>query len=305
MRREWWRDHTTSRPSRLPVYTIVLLIFSMLTVAGVWYSRYARVWTPLERHYLPAYVKAQITGMFRDNGWYTLLQIVTRKETRLAIDSDVVPAVTESRENTFALTKEAVTQGALRLELHRAYYNNAQMHAYLANWIYQDQTLFDLARPELWGGLVVFLVGLWPVGWLERKRTSELRNGRRLRGPQLMAMAQSRRRHQSSGIDLGSERWPLLERMMCTVKKLSMPRNTRNRHSLLTGSTTTGETRPMERVTEAFPQEPQRAVAAAARADVSPKANGTQPPPAATEQKNTEEQKIEHAVTRVSKHFFE
>ena len=73
----WRRDTRTGWPSRLPVYTIVLLILSMLTVAGVWYSRYMRVWTPLERHYLSAYVRAQISGTFRDNGWYILLQIVT------------------------------------------------------------------------------------------------------------------------------------------------------------------------------------------------------------------------------------
>jgi hypothetical protein len=198
----------------------------------------------------------------------------------------VVPAVTESGENTFALTKEAVKQGALRLQLHRAYYNNAQMHAYLVNWIYQDQTLIDLARPALWRGLAVFLVGLWPVALLERKRTSELRNGRRLRGPQ-------------------SVKRPLLECMLAAVKKLFMPRKKKNGHVLLTGSTTTGETRPTEQVTEAFPQAPPQTVAAVAPADVSPRSNGTQPKLAATERKTTQEQKMEHAVTGVSKHFFE
>jgi hypothetical protein len=179
------------------------------------------------------------------------------------------------------------------------------MHAYLANWIYQDQTLMDLARPALWGGLVVFLVGLWPVALLEQKRRGELRNGRRLRGLQLMALARSNRRHHSTGIGLGNEKRPLLERMLGTVKKLSIPRNKKNGHVLLTGNTTICETRPMEQVTEAFPQAPPQTVAAAAPVDVSSKSNGTQPAPAATERKTTQEQKIEHAVTRVSKHFFE
>ncbi|HEY1468524.1 MAG TPA: hypothetical protein VGF61_05730 [Candidatus Acidoferrum sp.] len=206
--------------------------------------------------------------------------------------------MTESGENTFALTKEAVKQGALRLQLHRAYYNNAQIHAYLANWIYQDQTLMDLARPGLWGGLVVFLFGLWPVTWLERRRTSELRYGR-------MNTTQFNRRHYSSGIVLGNEKRPLLERMLGTVKKLSMSRNKKNGHSLLTSHTTTGETRPMERVTEAFPQEPSKAVAAATRGEVSCKPNRTQPEPTATKERTTHEQKTKHTVRRVSKHFFE
>lgn len=295
MRTEWRRDTRTGWPSRLPIHTIVLFIFSMLTVAGVWYARYVRVWTPLERHYLPAYVRAQIVGMFRDNGCYTLLQFVTRKETRLALDNDVVTAVTESGESTFALTKEAIKQGALRLELHRAYYNNAQMHAYLANWIYQDQTLIDLARPALWGGVVVFLVGLWPVGWLDGKRTSELRYGR-------MNATQFNRPHYSSGIGSGNEKRLLLERMLGIVKKLSTLHNNKNGHSSLTENT---ETQPIERVKEALPQEPPKAVAAAAGADVSSKSNGMQPQPAATEPNTAQEQKIEHAVIRVSKHFFE
>jgi hypothetical protein len=243
-------------------------------------------------------VRAQIFGTFRDNDWYTLLQIVTRKGSRLAIDNDVLPAVTERGESTFALTKEAMKQGALRLELHRAYYNNAQMHAYLANWIYQDQTLMDLARPGLWGGLVVFLVGLWPVAWLERKRTSESRYGR-------MNATQFNRRHHSSSVGLGNEKRPLLERMLGTVKKLSMPHSKKNGQSLLTGRIATGETQPIERVTVALPQEPPKAVAAAAPANVSSKSNGTQPEPAATERKTTQEQKTEHAVTRVSRYFFE
>ena len=298
MRREWWRDQTTSPPSRLPVYTIVLLIFSILTVAGGWYARYVRVWTPLERHYLPAYVRAQIAGMFRDNGWYTLLQIVTRKEIRLAIDDDVVPAVAEGGENTFALTKEAVKRGALRLEFHQAYYNNAQMHAYLANWIYQDQTLFDLTRPALRGGLVVFLVGLWPVAWLERKHTSEQRY-RRINATQF-----SRRPH-SSRMGLAPERRPLLERILGPVKKLSTLRHRKNGPSPVTVNTKAGETRPIERVKEALPQEPPKVVATAAGTDVPSKSNGTQPEPAATGQKTTREQEIEHAVTRASKPFFE
>ncbi|HEY1468523.1 MAG TPA: hypothetical protein VGF61_05725 [Candidatus Acidoferrum sp.] len=74
MRTEWRRGTGTSWPSRLSAYIIALLVFSMLTVAGVWYSRYVMIWTPLERYYLPAYVRAQIAGMFGDNGWYTLLR---------------------------------------------------------------------------------------------------------------------------------------------------------------------------------------------------------------------------------------
>ena len=73
-------------------------------------------------------------------------------------------------------------QGALRLDSRRSHYNNAEMHAYLGNRIYQNQTLIDLLRQSVWGGLVLFLVGMLPASYLDPKRSGELRYGRRLRG---------------------------------------------------------------------------------------------------------------------------
>ena len=95
MQTEWGRDERTGRPSSLPIYTLTLLAFAMATVIGVSCVRYIRVWTPLQRHYLPAYLGGQIAGTFRANGWYTLLQVVTQKGSRVALDSDVMPAMSE------------------------------------------------------------------------------------------------------------------------------------------------------------------------------------------------------------------
>ena len=82
--------------------------------------RYVRVWTPLQRHYLLTYAGTPIAGAFRTDASYTLLTVVTRKGTRLALDDEVEPFVTETGESTFALTEEAVKIGDLRLEWQRA-----------------------------------------------------------------------------------------------------------------------------------------------------------------------------------------
>ena len=152
MRTKWGREKSTGGPSIQPVYTYALVLLSLVATLGIEGFRYMRVWTPLQRHYLPAYLGSQIAGAVRDNGWYTLLKVVTRKGSRLALDSEVVPAVTESGENTLALTKEALKQGALRLESQRGHYNNAEMHAYLGDLIYQNQTLMDLVRQAYGAG---------------------------------------------------------------------------------------------------------------------------------------------------------
>src|SRR6266478_3585409 len=183
MRTEWGRDERTDWPSSKPVYTIALLILSVAAGAGVECVRYLRDWTPHERHYLLTYVGTEIAGTVRQNGWYALLEVVTRKGSRLAPDSEVVSVVTDNGEKTFALTTEAVKQGALRLEWRRAHYENAKLHAFLGDWIYHDQKLFDLARPALWTAPIVFLVGLWPATWMERKRIKVLRHGNQVGRP--------------------------------------------------------------------------------------------------------------------------
>ena len=113
MQTEWGRDERTDWPNSKPVYTIVLLILSVAAGAGVEYVRALRVWTPLERHYLLTYIGTEIAATVRQNGSYTLLELLTRKGSRLALDSEVVPVVTANGEKTFALTSEAVKQGAL------------------------------------------------------------------------------------------------------------------------------------------------------------------------------------------------
>src|SRR5271166_1661662 len=115
MRMAWDREKSAGGLSMQPVYTYVLVLLSILATLGAQGFRYERVWTPLERHYLGAYSASQIAGVVRDNGRYTLLQVVTRKGSRFALDSDVVPLVAESGKKTFALTDQVMKHGAIRL----------------------------------------------------------------------------------------------------------------------------------------------------------------------------------------------
>jgi hypothetical protein len=198
MRMAWGREKSAGGLSIQPVYTYVLVLLSIVATLGAQGFRYEQVWTPLERHYFGAYSASQIAGVVRDNGWYTLLQVVTRKGSRFALESDIVSAVTESGENTFALTEEALKHGAMRLEFHRSYCNNSEMHAYLRSWIYQNQTFMDLVRPALWAGLLLFFAGLLPATYLDRKRSIALRNGKKPSGPNLVNVAKPGQTVQSS-----------------------------------------------------------------------------------------------------------
>jgi hypothetical protein len=50
-----------------------------------------------------------------------------------------------------------------RLAWQRSELDHAELHAWLRQWVYQDQTLRDLARPPLWGALAVLAAALVPV----------------------------------------------------------------------------------------------------------------------------------------------
>ncbi len=243
MRTEWGRDERTDWPSIRPVYTIALLICSVLTGMGVGYARYMWLWTPLQRHYLLTYVGTQIAGAIRQSGRYTLLEVVTHKGSRLALDSEVVPVVKDSGQKAFSLTQDAAKQGALRLEWQRDLYDNAKLHGFLGYWVYQDQTLFDLARPALWTISLVFLVGLGPATWMEQKRMRALRYGRKLRGPDLITVAQFNWKHRrSKGIGFGNEERTAFERLFSLNRKLHIPLIKENRHFEIMGDTATGKT---------------------------------------------------------------
>jgi hypothetical protein len=290
MRTEWSKAKSTAGPSTQPVYTYVLVLLSTVATLGFQGFRCERVWTPLEGYYFGAYSASQIAGAVRDNGWYTLLQVVTRKGNRLALDSDVVLAVTESGKNTFALTQEALKHGAIRLEYHRSYCNNSEMHAYLGNWFYQNQTLMDLVRPALWAGLVLFFAGLLPATYLDRNRFIA-RCGKRPSGPDLMNVSKHNPRHRFRAFDLVNDKRTMLDRMFGLRKQIPVPLCKKNPHVLVTA--------------EPWPHEPVKRAAPDAGIGLGSTASGTRQESAPQEQPPSQEPDLEHAVTPTKRRFFE
>ena len=291
MRMQWGRAKSTAGPSVQPVYTYVLAFLSVVATLGVQGFRCERVWTPLERHYFGAYLASQIAGVVRDNGWYTVLQVVTRKGSRLALDSDVVPAVTESGENTFALTEEALKHGAMRLEFHRRYCSNSEMRACLGNWIYQNQTLMDLVRPALWAGLVLFFAGLLPATYLDRKCSIELRYGKRPSSRDLVNVANRNPKHRFRGFGLVNEKRTTLDTMFSLHKKLPVPSGKENPSILV----------PVE----PSPQEPLKRAAPNAGIDRGSPASGTRQESPSQGRTPSQEPALEHTVAPTKRRFFE
>jgi len=80
MKQRWGREDDAGEfPSDKAVWTIGAFCVALLSVFAIAGYRYMRVWTPLQQHYLTAYVGTPVAGAFRTDGWYTLLMVVTRK----------------------------------------------------------------------------------------------------------------------------------------------------------------------------------------------------------------------------------
>ena len=193
--------HAGDWPSGKAVRTIGALFVALATCGAISAYRYARVWTPLQKHYLTAYLGTEGAGAIRKDGWYTLLMAETRKgPAHLAFDEEVVPVTTANGESTFALTDAAVKAGVTKLEWQRGWYDNAKLHQALAHWIYSDQSPTDLAKPALWGGLGVFVVGLIVAIPKDAARARERKHGRRLKGPELVTARVFNRRTRADRI---------------------------------------------------------------------------------------------------------
>jgi hypothetical protein len=158
----WYPARTTNLAlTRSPGWLPTMLVLACLSAGGIGAYRYARVWTPLQRQYLWSYVWSAVA--ISRSGSYELLVIVDQATRRTALDADVVPVTPTSGGEMFALKATGVHRGAGRLAWQRSEWDHAALHTFLQQWVYQDQTLRDLARPPLWGALAVLAAALVPV----------------------------------------------------------------------------------------------------------------------------------------------
>jgi hypothetical protein len=153
MNQEWGRNQYAGEWQHpKPWWTIAALVLAVVSVGGICAYRHAYVLTPLQRFYFWTYIRSELrTGIGFKTGRYTVLNVADRKGSRLALDEEVMPVTTPSGETTFALTEVAVRAGDQRLVLQQGQYDNARLNAFLAHWIYRDQTYGDLFEPALCG----------------------------------------------------------------------------------------------------------------------------------------------------------
>ena len=238
MTETWGRSDTAGTwPHPRPLCTMAACIAALGTALAIEASQVLCVWTPLQRWYVSVYVRSAVIGGLgvTASGHYRLLQVIDRTgRNRLALDGEVRPSTTVT-ELPFTLTEAAEQVGDQRLVWRDASYVHLLLHAFLRRWIYRDQTVWDLGRGAFWGAGVVLAVGLGLAIPHDVARARDRRQGRRLKGPELVSAARFNRRLRADGIGFrqtsvaGRSPW------------VRLPRALESSHVLIMGDSGTGK----------------------------------------------------------------
>lgn len=249
MSQKWGRNQYAGEwPNPKPAWKMAALLLAVVSVATICAYRYVYVLTPLQKLYLTTYIRSGLRAEIGfKTGRYVLLNVLDKKGNRLALDEEVMPVKTATGENTFALTEAAMQLGDRRLVWQQGQYSNAGLHAFLGRWIYRDQTLLDFSTPALFGGLGVFLVSLLVAIPKDAARARARKEGRQLKGPELVTVRQFNRRNCSDGIAFPQTR-TLRQRMLGNVPTLRLPHASEPSHILIMGDTGTGKSTLIRRI---------------------------------------------------------
>jgi len=242
MSQQWGRkQYAGNWPNPKAAWTIATVLLAVMSLAAICAYRYAYVLTPLQRFYLAAYIRSGLRAEIGfKTGRYALLNVVDKKGNRLALDEEVMPVKAATGEDIFALTETAMQLGDRRLVWQQGQYSNAGLHAFLGHWVYRDLTFLDFLRPALFGGLGVFIVGLLIAIPKDAARTRARKEGRRLKGPELVTVRKFNRRNRSDGVGFPQTR-TLKQRMLGRTPILRLPRAVEPSHILIMGDTGTGK----------------------------------------------------------------
>ena len=232
------RKETIIWPPHKPIYTLGAMFLAVIATGFFVYIRFALALTPLERFYLPTYIKTSIAPTFRSSGKYQMLLIGDGgRHAWYAREEDVQAGSTE-QVNTKPLPL-ALSDAARRRGVKFLYrsvplvFQNTELNKYLKQQIYDGQNLTEIfGWPMIFGAL--FLVGQLPFSIpKDIRRRKEMKYGRRLKGPILVTPKQFNKAIRGMGIGLKVDRCSEL---------LRVPLRAEDQHFEIIGDTGSGKT---------------------------------------------------------------
>src|SRR5260370_5598389 len=151
---KWGRKETVIFPPHSPIYTYGAIFFSLVIMGLCAYLHFAYAMTPLQRFYLPYYMRTGIAGMMHKTDNYQLLSVAdAEKRTRAATENDVQQGTTPSPDGkpiSLELSGQARQSGLLLLYRQpKTEYLNKALHHYFEHFVYDGESLSAIFRLPL------------------------------------------------------------------------------------------------------------------------------------------------------------
>jgi Type IV secretion-system coupling protein DNA-binding domain len=235
----WGRKETIVAPPRFPIYTCGAAFLALISTGFCAYFYVLHVMTPLQRFYLPYYVRTSVAGMIRTTDKYQLLSAADRQHrARAVIEGDVQEGFTPQTDGkplSLALSPAARASGLVLLYRGaRMSYFNEPLHDYLQRFVYDDGTLSTMFRWPALFGLSALLLQLPFSIRKDIQRLKEMKYGRLLKGPVLVSPKGFNEAIKGDGVGFKS-----LE----SKQMMRIPRRAEGQHIELMGDTGAGKTR--------------------------------------------------------------
>ncbi len=202
----WGRKETIIWPQNRPIYTYGAIFAVIVLTALFLYGRLRFIGTPLQRFYMPVYVRTSIFGSFSrtHRSQYRMLFLTGRgMKPSPAMNDDVVCGKTMGpggRIIPLALSPAALQRGDdLLFRGPLRSYVDARLCDYLKVVVYHNDLSTILKIPLLCGA-GIFLVLLPFAAAKDVKRQKALKYGRRLKGPERLTPQAFNRSVKGDGI---------------------------------------------------------------------------------------------------------
>jgi hypothetical protein len=234
---QWGRKESIIWPPGRYLYTLGALFLALVVTGFFIYVRFQYGLSPLERYYLPYYLRTEMAVLTHPASAYQLLYVSDGKSgARVALEADVEPGLTQQftgKPLPLAVSSQALQNGFRLLfrEQPRTYSNKA-LHTWIEHWVYADVPASKLFTMQLVFGLVAFALQLPFSIRRDIQRIKGLRYGRRLKGPVLVNAKDFTKAVSGNGIGIATNDAKL---------PLRIPRDAENKHFLIVGDTGSGK----------------------------------------------------------------
>jgi len=236
---QWGRKETIVRPPHAPVYSFGAA-FAAVILTGLFIGLYIGfLMTPLQRWYLPLYLRTGVVGIVRKADTYQLLNVAdAHLHSRPAIETDVEKGSTPQPNRQplpLVLSDSARASGLVYLYPGpKATYRNGPLHDYLRRFVYDGHSLVGVLRWPLLAGLVSFLGLLVVATRKDVERLKEMKYGRLLKGPVLVSPKGFNHAVKGDGVGFQTVEFKQLMRI---------PQRAEGQHIELMGDSGTGKSR--------------------------------------------------------------